>query len=219
MLRVALSARRLQPRPAVLSAARLAGGAWGLPPACCRHGRSARSSLLAKLKSTRKPRIIAELEDELRPLRDNNEWELLLTAEIRAGRRERVFGLMDEMRGEGFAPRRDAYNRLIAACAKHGEWESADWLLGEMGRVGVAPSVETYNRLLAACRGDGQWEAALSLMEEMVAMGLEPDPKSYEAAVAACENGGEWARAMELLEQAGHLQRRINARSKRHYFD
>ena len=73
-------------------------------------------------------------------LRDERQWNMLISAWSRAGEHSRAVGCLQEMTDAGVAPNAINFNAAMSACVKGEEWDKALYLLQQMrgtpGRAG-----------------------------------------------------------------------------------
>lgn len=124
------------------------------------------------------------------PAPDVVSYSTAITACSRAGKWDRAFGLLDEMKKEGLAPNVTTFTAAIAAYRRGeeggGQPDVLLALLDRMRSCGVSPDALFYSTALSACADASLCDRARSLLADMVAAGIQADDGARAAVAAAC---------------------------------
>uniref|UniRef100_A0A1J3I2X1 Pentatricopeptide repeat-containing protein n=1 Tax=Noccaea caerulescens TaxID=107243 RepID=A0A1J3I2X1_NOCCA len=139
------------------------------------------------------------LEDGFSP--DVLTYNIVMFANFRLGKTDRLYRLLDEMVRGGFSPDFYTYNILLHHLATGNKPLAALNLLNHMREVGVEPGVIHFTTLIDGLSRAGKLEASEYFMEEMMKVGCTPDVVCYTVMITGYVSGGELEKAEEIFRE------------------
>ncbi|KFK35585.1 hypothetical protein AALP_AA4G010000 [Arabis alpina] len=128
-------------------------------------------------------------------------YNVVMFANFRLGKTDRVYRLLDEMVKEGFSPDLYTYNILLHHLATGNKPLAALNLLNHMREVGVEPGVIHFTTLIDGLSRAGKLEACKYFMDEMLKVGCTPDVVCYTVMITGYISNGELEKAEEMFKE------------------
>eukprot|EP00611_Tribonema_gayanum_P019169 TRINITY_DN3264_c0_g1_i1.p1 TRINITY_DN3264_c0_g1~~TRINITY_DN3264_c0_g1_i1.p1 ORF type:complete len:943 (+),score=305.67 TRINITY_DN3264_c0_g1_i1:101-2830(+) len=155
-------------------------------------------SILGEAKQCGEIERLLKVMDSSGLQRTDVTYNILMDVFSKAGLRERVFQLRDEMRQQQVPADVYTYNSLLLACK---DARAVLRLLKEMKSEGLKPNVYCYTTAMKTCNRSNSSKQCLQLMADMKQDGVRPSGSTFNIALVACRQKGRWQKALQLFAE------------------